>query len=144
MTKNNDTSVDIIKRAIQVRTGLVIETYGALLAGPRLQVDWFVNSNVSIPFAYRLERDGKLLGPSDQVLSHYASNYCHKNSINYSNSKRGKLIWSGFSLNDNVWRVHSWCVESGQVIECTPTAREAYFGVAINSPEAFAEVFTGI
>ena len=44
-------------------------------------------------------------------------------------------MWSGFALSEGIWRVHSWCVKDGKLIETTTFAHEKYVGIALDTVE---------
>lgn len=105
----------------------------------RFQREEYVRQNVSRKFAEMLLA-AKAFGPPTEVLTDAPASGCHVNSMNYVMSNGGEL-WSGFALNDGIWRVHSWVVQDRDVIEATPFACERYVGIAINTPERVAASF---
>jgi hypothetical protein len=106
----------------------------------RFQRPDVVKLQVSPEFAEILANEATGARGTDVVLTEVRPSACHESSMNYVMQHGGDL-WSGFALNDQVWRVHSWVVKDGQVIETTPIAREAYVGAAINSVERAVACF---
>ena len=99
-----------------------------------------VKDQIGPTFAEMLLTDASASGPPTLVLTDAPARGCHENSMKYVMSIGGEL-WSGFALNDGVWRVHSWVVKDGAVIEATPEARERYVGIAVSTPERAAACF---
>lgn len=100
----------------------------------RFQIDQYLAECVSQDMAEQLIANAEVLGPPVTVLIEEEPGQCHANSMKYVATKGGTL-WSGFALGEGVWRVHSWVVKDGAVIEATPFACERYVGIAVNSLE---------
>jgi hypothetical protein len=60
-------------------------------------------------------------------------NHCHGNAAQLWVDGNVDTIATGFALNDNIWRTHSWGVRNGQFVETT-VPRERYFGVILTGP----------
>lgn len=109
--------------------------------GERFQIDMFLDRNISPEFSKMLCEKGVVFGKTNIVARKMEASMCHINSFQYA-MKRGGAVWSGFALsNDGCWRVHSWVVKKGKVIECTPIRREMYFGLVIDSKEMYEAAF---
>ncbi|MEI9941978.1 MAG: hypothetical protein WDO69_32595 [Pseudomonadota bacterium] len=106
----------------------------------RFQIDEYLTENITPLFAEMLLSEAALFGPPTTVLTDAPARGCHENCLNYVMSKGGDP-WSGFALNAGVWRVHSWVVENGAIVEASPFACERYVGVAINTRERVAACF---
>lgn len=110
----------------------------------------------------RLANDGRVLSDCNIVRRPMISNSCHYNSaqlvIDHQESEYngGLEMWSGWGLNDEYWRGHSWVIATeettlfpfeseegvqeretvgrGTIIETT-TERETYYGVQLTESE---------
>jgi hypothetical protein len=82
---------------------------------------------------------GKLLAFSAIVLKKGRRNRCHDNSAALWKKKpQSYLLVTGWALNQDVWRRHTWLLDKrGRVIETT-VPQELYFGVILTDEEAQA------
>lgn len=66
---------------------------------------------------------------------------CHGASIAIATKfkNEGIKMWNGYSLNDGLWRHHSWIEKDGEYIEVTGIQNEKCFGIEIFDIQKFID-----
>jgi len=100
------------------------------------QKQWYLEHEIGTELAELLVAKAVVLGPTDHVLPHARPSDCHMASFEAAKSLYGH-VWTGFALNDGIWRVHSWVMKGDLILEATPVRREKHVGIKIDTDEEF-------
>lgn len=99
-----------------------------LAGGDRLQLDWFVNEEISSEEAALLFLFGSFLTSRGSKLVRGAPSECHENAARLADHLLNRRF-TGFALSkDGCWRVHSWVMTPDGIVETTER-RTLYFGI---------------
>jgi hypothetical protein len=80
---------------------------------------------------------GKLLSVPGIVQKRRRRNYCHHNCVDMWMAKPHlyRLV-TGWALNQDVWRRHSWLLDNQDRVVENTVPRERYFGVILTEQQA--------
>lgn len=121
------------------------------LHGPRgrFQTMRYLRTDLTPRQCRLLIREMRLLDLGVNVPPEGSPTRCHERSIEYAETHPRATLWAGFALGaaddsgDRCWRLHSWVVESGAILEMTGLRRRAYVGMPVDTPEK-ARVLYGV
>jgi len=82
----------------------------------------------------KLLKRGKVFKGTVKIMAGDLSQ-CHRNTAALWDANKGRVkIVTGWAMNDNTWRQHSWGLAGRTVIE-TVSKRDIYFGYVLNPKE---------
>jgi hypothetical protein len=82
--------------------------------------------------AVKLLTEGRIYPPKGAKLVKMEMRKCHSNAFKLA-ALPGVELWTGFALHDDVWTLHSWVLDSNQIIETT-SVPDLYYGVHFPTP----------
>lgn len=131
--------MDFLKLSLDDREKLVLETYPqaskikqSLLSIAGTRVIWIPDTIFETMASEELDGKGKVFDTEGLKIKKGMRNHCHLNVANLCKSKGYGMV-TGYGLNDDYWRQHSWAVDDGKIIETTHK-RECYFGIMYDDP----------
>jgi hypothetical protein len=98
--------------------------------GTRFQDDVVLFEQLGPDLTAKLLKQGHVFAGEEAQMHPMIPEECHSNALLLA-ARAGAEWWMGLALgHDDVWRIHSWAVRRGQLLETT-AAREKYFGVKV-------------
>lgn len=105
-----------------------LKTHLLAIDGHGFQVDWFLAEELRVPEVELLLEAGHLDSTERLTVRPMDLSQCHQN-VRRLRASDPEVAWRfGMALSsDDIWRVHSWALKRGRIIETT-LPRIRYFG----------------
>ena len=106
-----------------------LKAYLLEIDGRGFQVDWFLDEELRVPEVELLLEACHLDSPEHLTVRPMDLSECHQNVRRLAAADPAVDWRFGMALSsDDIWRVHSWAVKGGRIIETT-LPRIRYFGI---------------